>query len=390
MENLIHKHSTILAVLLCSTLFFIQSCTSIGDWELTAYDGELNWEQVTKKAAWGKRLDHDVAVFNDELYIAGGYNHGNFSEDPYFEDVWKSADGLVWTNVTANAPWLGRRGHALITFNDGSGDALYLIGGFSVDEVTGKRAYNNDVWKSTDGATWTAIKTTTETTINSTTDFVARMHHQCVVANHGGQDYIYMIGGNTMEEDIEGRYAFKYLDDVWRTTDGISWERINATDYGIRSQHAMTVGSDGTLYLQGGQHGVIFEAADSSGNNPVRDYDAVWKSTDGETWTPISDPEIAKTGFFSRIGHEMIFYGDKIWTLPGQTNSLNHYSFTDPNHYGSWTLDMNDNFEIDSRGIAIDARHSYAAIVWQDKIWVLGGNTNRNGQDNDIWTGSLD
>lgn len=389
MENLFYKKRNFLVVC-CLSIFFFQSCSSIGDWELTDYDGELTWEQITKKAEWDKRLDHEVAVLNDELYLVGGYNPGKFSGDPYFEDVWKTTDGETWTNLTENAPWLGRRGHSLITFDDGNGDALFLIGGFSVNEETGERNYNNDVWKSTDGENWTEVKSTVDIPANSTTDWVARMHHKCVVANHGGQNYIYLVGGYTMVEEGEGRYAATYLNDVWRTTDGINWDKVNATDYGIRSLHAMTVDTDGTIYIQGGQHGVIFEAADSSGNNPVRDYDLVWKSTDGETWTTITDEEIAATGFFSRTGHEMIFYGDKIWTLPGQTNSVNHYSFTNPNHYGTWTLDMNDNFAIDSRGVGIDARHNYAAIVWQDKIWVLGGNTNRNGQDNDVWTGSLD
>jgi len=50
---------------------------------------------------------------------------------------------------------------------------------------------------------------------------------------------------------------------------------------------------------------------------------------------------------------------------------------------------MFGDFEIDSYGTAIDARHNYASIVWKDKIWVLGGNTNRNEQDNDIWAASL-
>ena len=384
MENLKTK-----LVVMLLTLTTLQSCSSYGDWELTTYDGSLNWEQITSKAAWGKRLDHDVSVLNDELYIVGGYNPGNFSEDPYYEDVWKSADGLNWINLTSNAPWLGRRGHALVTFNDGSGDALYLIGGFSVDESTGKRYYNNDVWKSTDGENWTEIKTSTDIAISDSTDFVARMHHKCVVANHNGQNYIYLIGGSTMLDEGEGRYAYKYLNDVWRTTDGINWQKVMATDYGIRSQHAVTVDDAGMIYMQGGQHGVIFEAADNSGNNPVQNYDIVWKSEDGEHWTTVTDPAIQSTGFFSRVGHEMVFYNGKIWALPGQTNSVNHYTFTNPNHYGTWTMDQNDIFEIDSRGVAIDARHSYAAVVWQDKIWVLGGNTNRNGQDNDVWAGSI-
>ena len=376
-------------MMLCLFLLIFSSCSKLSDWTLTEYDGNLDWEQITKKAEWDKRLDHEVAVLNDELYLVGGYNPGKVKGDPYYEDVWKTNNGEEWIEITANAPWLGRRGHALVTFNDGTEDALYLIGGFSVNEETGARTYNNDVWKSIDGENWTEIKTNTDVGIRDTTDWVARMHHKCVVANHDGQDYIYLVGGHTMTTNIEGRYAIQYCNDVWRTTNGIDWENIGITNYGIRSEHAMAVSSNGTIYLQGGYHGIIFEAADSSGNRPIQNYYDMWESTDGKNWTSSSDSIIQSTDFLSRTGHEMVFFEDKMWILPGKTNSVNHYSFTNPNHYGTWTLDMNGNAEIDSRGITIDARHNYASIVWRNRIWVLGGNTNRHGQDNDIWAAGL-
>lgn len=376
-------------VILCCSFLILQSCGKLEEFALNEYDGVLNWQQITKKAEWDKRLDHEVAVLNDELYLVGGYNPGQFDGDPYFEDVWKSANGEKWSQVTSDAPWLGRRGHQLVTFNDGTGNALYIIGGFSVSETTGERAYNNDVWKSTDGATWTEIKTNNDVDVKDTTDWVARMNHKCVVANHGGQDYIYLVGGSTMKANMEGRYAIKYTNDVWRSTNGMDWENVVSTDYGIRAEHAMTVDANGTLYMQGGHHGLIFDAADSS-SNPVRYYDYLWQSTDGQTWTNSSDPVIEGAGFLGRTGHDMIFYKDKVWTLSGKTNSLEHYLFANPNHYPTWTVDMNGNWEVDSYGTAIDARHNYASIVWKDKIWILGGNTNKQGQDNDIWTGSLE
>lgn len=380
-ENQFHFTQKKYFLIPCLIFLLLQSCSKVSDWKLAEYDGELNWQEITKKAEWDKRLDHEVAVLNDELYLVGGYNSGVISGDPYYEDVWKSSDGEFWTKVTQAAPFFGRRGHALVTFNDGTGDALFMIGGFSVKEETGERAYNSDVWKSRDGVNWTEVRDSSEWT--------ARMHHKCVIANHGGQDYVYLVGGYTMIADVEGRYGIKYFNDVWRSADGISWESVGVTDFGIRAEHAMTVSENGTIYIQGGQHGVIFEAVDSAGGEPVRHYNDVWQSTDGEIWTHSMDSLIFEAGLFDRTAHEMIFYRDKIWTLPGKTNSLNHYHFTGSNHFPTWTLDENGRFTIDSRGVAIDARHSYASVVWRNQIWVFGGNTNRNGQDNDIWAGSL-
>ena len=192
-----------------------------------------------------------------------------------------------------------------------------------------------------------------------------------------------------MSEYVEARYGIKYFNDVWRSTDGKSWSSVGITDIGIRAEHAMTVDENGTIFMQGGQHGVIFEAADSSDGNPIRYYSDVWMSNDGQNWTNTTDSLLIESSFFSRTSHEMVYYKDRVWGLPGKTNSLNHYSFADPNHYGTWTIDLDGTLDIDSRGVAIDARHNYAALVWRDKIWVFGGNTNRNGPDNDIWVGNL-
>ena len=51
------------------------------------------------------------------------------------------------------------------------------------------------MWKSGDGLSWTEIKVTTDVELNDSTDWIARMHHKCVVANHGDQDYIYLLEG---------------------------------------------------------------------------------------------------------------------------------------------------------------------------------------------------
>lgn len=382
------SNNYIITIIVLIFILTLSSCEKVEEWKLTEYDGALNWEQITKKADWENRLDPEVAILNDKLYLIGGYNPGVVVGDPYYEDVWESSNGKDWIEVVADGPWKGRRGHSLITFNDGGGDALYLIGGFSVDESTGERAYNNDVWKSTDGVNWSQIKETKEVGKVDSNNWTARMHHKCVVANIAGKDYIYLVGGYTMQIDLQGRYAIKYFNDVWQSENGVDWVNIGKTDIGIRAEFAMTADDNGNIYLQGGVHGVIFEGTDSSGTHPIQNYYNVWSTNDGENWTNTIDEQIEDAGLIYRTGHEMVFYDDKIWVLPGKTNSLDHYHFTQDNQYPTWTIDMLGNWNIDSYGTAIDARHSYASIVWKDKIWVFGGNTNANGQDNDVWAAS--
>ena len=257
--------SSILFTLLV-TVVINTSCERISfkEYNPDPYDGTLKWERIIKNAAWSNRYDHQVTVFNNNLWLAGGYNPGQVKGDTYYEDVWTSVDGENWELVNENAPWYGRRGHELVTFNDGNGDAMYLIGGFSVNEETGYRQYNNDVWKSTDGVNWTEIKTNTVPPFDTVTDWYPRMHHSCIVTNQGGTNYIYLIGGKTIIDNHYSKYAPKYFNDVWRSTDGITWEKLPAEEIGIRSEFGACSDDNGNLYIQGGLTGVIFEGKDNA------------------------------------------------------------------------------------------------------------------------------
>jgi len=61
-----------------------------------------------------------------------------------------------------------------------------------------------------------------------------------------------------MADSVEGIYAIKYLNDVWCSTNSVNWSCTGISDFGIRAEHAMAVDANGTIFLQGGQHGVIF------------------------------------------------------------------------------------------------------------------------------------
>jgi hypothetical protein len=106
-------------------------------------DGK-EWKQVVSKAVWSARRGHGVVVFKDKLWIlGGGLSSGRADKLPsrLLNDVWSSADGVNWTQVTANAPWSPGDGHASLVFND----KIWVIGG------------NRDVWSSSDGKNWIQV-----------------------------------------------------------------------------------------------------------------------------------------------------------------------------------------------------------------------------------------
>jgi len=372
-------------------LVILSGCEFIpfSEYNIPPYDGDFTWTKVTAHAPWKARLDHAAVAFDDKLWILGGYNPGQMQGDTYFEDVWNSADGAAWQQVNDSAPWHGRRGHAVITFNDGNGEAMYLIGGFEVNESTGFRQYTNDVWKSTDGATWQLIKERSYPELDSLYDWFPRMNHTVVAAQHGGQNYLYLIGGSTMLEGHSARYSMKYFNDVWRSTDGINWENLHSEDYGIRAGHAATVDPvTQRIYIQGGMFGVIFEGENNE-TQPLPDWRWLWSSDDGIHWTPENDTANFDQGYLGRAEHQMAFYNNTLYAFPGKTNSTVHFHFALKGYYSIWKKEDGNLWSVDSNGSATDARYSYALVNFNQKIWMLGGDTNTNGPANDVWSAEI-
>ncbi len=375
-------------ILLLAFTLITSGCEFISfeEYEIPPYDGDFTWTRVTDHAQWPNRQDFASAAFKNKLWVFGGYNPGVRKGDPYYEDVWSSADGKSWEQVQDSAPWKGRRGHTVTVFDDGNGEALYLAGGFSVDEATGRRQYNNDVWKSTDGATWILIKERTYARPDSLrNDWFPRMNHAMVVATHGGRKYMYLIGGSTMFESGSVKYAMHYFNDVWRSADGIHWEDMQSEDYGIRAGHAATVDpATGTIYVQGGNHGVIFDSPLGL-NQPIPDWTWLWTSTDGKHWKPENDTAEFPQGYFYRAEHQMAFYHNTLYAFPGCANSTMHFHFALTEYVTMWKREEGNTWLVDSKGSDTDARYSYGFIEWRDKIWILGGDTNKHGPANDVW-----
>ena len=365
--------------------FLLGACDpmSYREYRMEPYTGALAWEEVTRKADWSNRQDHAAVVFDGKMWIFGGYDPGRLSGDSYMEDVWNSSNGKDWTLVTEDAPWKGRRGHTVTLFDDGSGEALYLVGGFEVDGETGYRQYTNDVWRSPDGEQWERIKERAYSPDQMDTDFMPRFNHACVAANHGGVNYLYLIGGATMLEDSTGFYAFRYFQDVWRSGNGMDWVRLDNDAFGGRSGHAaFTDPATGRIYMHGGNHGLDFVNEEAPGQTGEEFY-SVWYTDDGINWTA----DVTFT--LERAGHGFIQYDDALWLFPGKENDYLQLRFAEEGLYYTYTCPVGGGWTLDSEGSAFSARHSYATVIFDGRVWVMGGETADNGPDNDVWSGKM-
>jgi hypothetical protein len=132
----------------------------------------VNWTLLTDEAFPTGRAGHSAIVFKDKIFVMGGSYNDDSIIDPearrvLLNDVWSSPDGIEWTQVTAEAPWLARAGAALVVKNG----YLWLIGGEQA--FFGFGAYFNDVWRTKDGETWEPV--------TYSADWPARPGHTCDV-----------------------------------------------------------------------------------------------------------------------------------------------------------------------------------------------------------------
>lgn len=114
----------------------------------------VTWELIANQAPYGDRKNSFVTVFNERLWLMGGYKeqantppeqgYANFTT---FNDVWVSSDGSNWELVTNNASWPARQWAIVKVFDN----KMWIIGGYSNKENTNL----NDTWYSEDGVNWT-------------------------------------------------------------------------------------------------------------------------------------------------------------------------------------------------------------------------------------------
>lgn len=111
----------------------------------------VTWTRILEEAPWAPRgMIGGSAVWNDRIWLLGGgtYDTPDHPTRDYYDEVWSTADGVTWTRH-ADAPWAPRQYHDVAVFDD----RLWVLEGYA----GGNR---NDVWSSEDGENWTEVPDT--------------------------------------------------------------------------------------------------------------------------------------------------------------------------------------------------------------------------------------
>ena len=117
-------------------------------------DDGVNWTRVAEHAPWVPRgMIGGAAVHDNRMWILGGgtYDTPATPMRNFYNDVWSSDDGINWKQHTAHAPWTPRQYHEVAVFDD----HMWVLEGYAAE--SGNR---RDVWYSPDGVNWTELPDT--------------------------------------------------------------------------------------------------------------------------------------------------------------------------------------------------------------------------------------
>ena len=236
-----------------------------------------NWTFVNY-APWEGRHTFGNVIYDNKTWVLGG--------DPlrghYQPDVWYSADGVNWTQATAEAPW-GERCLQCAVVHDGK---IWVMGGETMTQFVPSGppdTHYNDVWCSTDGVNWTQVTASAAWSprgmIGGSVEFNGRM---------------WLLGGGTYSPR-------SYFNDVWSSADGVDWRRdLAAAPWAPRQYHDVAV-FDNKMWVLEGYNGEL------GGNR-----NDVWCSSDGVNWTELPD-----TPWAPRHAASVFVFDNALWMVAG-------------------------------------------------------------------------
>ncbi|MEW6750650.1 MAG: cadherin-like beta sandwich domain-containing protein [Candidatus Latescibacterota bacterium] len=282
-----------------------------------------DWVQVTPAAPWRPRDSAGELVFAGRMWLFGGYLPELVS------DVWSSADGATWTphapipaRAGINIPvnWV-HEGRMWVASNDGQ------------------------LFSSADGTEWTL----------ENEDPPWKGRYAAGGVSFAGR--MWVLGG----KGPRGLHA-----DVWSSADGREWNlELASAPWSPRQVFSMLAVHDGQLWVVGGGISVY---------HPFRAYTDVWRSPDGRAWTQV----VEEAPWPARIWSTAVSYGGRLWVLGGFRAEPTWNNFADV-----WYSADGAAWHRLETETCWSPRHELSAYVFDDALWVAGGNAWPLQQD--VW-----
>lgn len=312
------------------------------------------WINLTPKGPFTPRDGAGALVFEDKLWLLGGWNSGDKTNFPLdcVNDVWSSLNGAEWTVERPNTfgkpgfdparEWEGRHTAGYAVFKN----RMWIVGGDAI-----QRHYQDDVWNSVDGRSWVHVNR------GRKVPWGPRVLHCTLVF----KNRIWVLGGQTLPQFASA--GERFYDDVWNSTDGITWRQIKPKD-----PHWTPRGMIGGSVIFKDRMWVLGGGTYDTPQHPQRKfYNDVWSSPDGVNWQRHAEHAPWK----ARQYHEVAVFDDKMWVLEGwnQTNRNDVWYSSDG---ATWHELPNTPWK---------PRHAASVFVTRDALWIVAG----NNMESDVW-----
>jgi hypothetical protein len=299
---------------------------------IDAADEELTIENVGELGVGASSdIGASVAVTSDiGSYYYGACVRPVSGESVTFNNCSKALPVRVvdWEK-SADVTWDNRNSHSSVIFQN----KMWVLGG-AFGSLLGP--LRNDVWYSEDGVAWE------QATANA--DWFPRTAHTSL----SFADKMWVIAGYTSHPP----------DDIWFSENGIDWEQAESNTVFSRGRHASLV-FDNKMWVIGGT---------GRNSNILND---VWYSEDGVVWE-----QATADAAFPPGNVKALVFADKMWVLANHINGAT----------GAWFSSDGRNWQLASDNFPLPIRTNYTSVVFDNKIWLMGGLSTRSKFLNDVWS----
>jgi hypothetical protein len=178
-------------------------------------------------------------------------------------------------------------------------------------------------------------------------------------------DYLYFYGGWKGFE-----YYSESFNDIYRSSGDLSvWEKLPEAPW--EGRHTFGLGKiDSTVYVYGGdQNSTVFD---------------VWKSGDGENFSEVT-PDLGST-----IGERVLYgactHNNKLFIMGGQRGTDDEFEGLDD----VWTSDDGREWKMIATGLDFLAKNISGGVAsFNNKIWVVGGGYYQDSEPGERWTNRI-
>ena len=284
----------------------------------------LAWKKVLSKGPFHIRDSGGELVFNDQMWLFGGY----FPE--LSSDVWSTKDGINWQQ------------HPSIPANGGINIPLNYVYKGKMWIVSNE----GELYSSADGNHWDLV--------NAKPGWGKRYAAGGVVF----KNKMWVLGG-LQDQSLKN--------DIWWSEDGVKWTKSSAdAPWSPRQLFGNVVVKDNKMWIIGG--GITNYA-------PFKAYRDVWVSEDGIHWKKVTD----RAPWPARIWSNCVVYHNRIFLLGGFRSQPEFKNLGDV-----WYSKDGKEWEELKTDVSWEPRHEHSDYVFKNKLWVVGGNT--WPLRNDVWS----